>query len=486
LIFFVVRQKEIQRLTKNAKSLGFFGGFDKFISSIDSMKEHGLLTEGDVNFSESRKSWYKVLDAHTLDLLNDDADVFLHQSLSTPCLDVLQSCEGIYITDISGKRYMDFHGNNVHQVGYRNSYVMDKVKQQMDELPFSPRRYTNPIAITFAQKLTSLFPEKLNRVLFAPGGTSSVGMALKLARVITGKQKVVSLTDSFHGASLDAIAVGGEEQFKKYMGNFSLETTNIPQPVTYRNVYGEAEDLLYANALENVIKTDGEIGAFIAETIRNTDVQIPSMAYWKRVREICTQYNVLLILDEIPIAFGRTGTMFAFEHYDIEPDIVCLGKGLGAGIIPIAAIVTKDEYNVAADVSLGHYTHEKSPLGCSAGLAMIEFMEQNNLLDKVKADAIFMRTELNKLKAQYPIIGDVRGIGLLWGIELVKDIVTKEKAVTEAEQVMYECLKNGLSFKVSQGNVLQLCPPLIISREELTAAISIIERALNKIMAVSN
>ncbi len=441
------------------------------------MSETNLLTEGDVNFSDSRKKWYSMLDTKTIDLVNEDADLFLHQSLSTPCLDVLESCEGIYITDVKGKRYMDFHGNNVHQIGYRNQFVIDRVKKQMDVLPFSPRRYANQPAIDFSKKLISYFPKNLNHVLFAPGGTSAVGIALKLARVVTGKHKVVSLTDSFHGASIDAIAAGGEEQFKKYMGSFP-ETINIPQPVNYRTTFDNENDVGYANALEEIVKRDRSIGVFIAETIRNTDVQIPSKSYWKRIREICSAYNVLMVLDEIPIAFGRTGKMFAFEHYDIEPDIVCLGKGLGAGIIPFAAIVCRGDYNIAGDVSLGHYTHEKSPLGSAAGLAMIEYIENENLLGKVSEDEIFVREELSRLKDQFDIIGDVRGIGLLWGIELVKDRITKEKAIKEAEAVMYECLKQGLSFKVSQGNILQLCPPLIIKRRELKEAISIIEAAI--------
>lgn len=448
------------------------------------MSEHYLLTEGDVNFSTARKNWYQVLDSNTMHLLEEDADLFMHQSLSTPCLDVLESCEGIYITDLSGKKYMDFHGNNVHQIGYRNPYVVEKVKQQMDSLPFSPRRFTNRIAIDFAAKLVSLFPENLNRVLFAPGGTSSVGMALKLARVVTGKQKVVSLKDSFHGASLDAIAVGGEDQFKKYMGvAIADEANNISQPNNYRNEHPDGSDLHYADELEKILKADSSIGAFIAETIRNTDVQIPSKAYWKRVRQICDAYQILLILDEIPIAFGRTGKMFAFEHYDIEPDIVCLGKGLGAGIIPIAAIVTKDAFNVAADISLGHYTHEKSPLGCAAGMAMLEFIEQNNLLSKVLKDEIYVREKLSELKARFDLIGDIRGIGLLWGIELVRDRNSKAKAIEEAELVMYECLKNGLSFKVSQGNVLQWCPPLIINQKELERALEILTNAIEKVTA---
>ncbi len=437
-------------------------------------------TEGDINLSDSRKEWYKITaGTDTQQHLEADARYFLHQSMSTPCLDVLASCDGIYITDVAGKSYMDFHGNNVHQVGYRNPYVMDRVKEQMDVLPFSPRRYTNLPAINLAKKLAGLFPGDLNRVLFAPGGTSAVGMALKLARIVTGKYKVISLWDSFHGASIDAIAAGGEQVFRKGLGPLLPGVERIPPPTTYRGILGhDGDDSKYAEYLEYVIEKEGDIGAFIVETIRNTDVQIPSKIYWKKVREICSRHGVLLILDEIPIAFGRTGKMFAFEHYDIEPDIVCLGKGLGAGIMPIAAIVTRDAYNIAAEVSLGHYTHEKSPLGSVAALAMLEYIEKENILQKVNDDAAFMKEQLNILRQKYPLIGDVRGIGLLWGIELVKDRETKEKAIEAAEAVLYECLRKGLSFKVSQGNVLQLSPPLVITRAQLKEAITIVENAI--------
>lgn len=447
------------------------------------MKNSNLLVEGDVNFSESRNQWHKSIeDEDVLKWLERDANSFYHQSLSTPCLNVIESCEGIYFTDISGKKYMDFHGNNVHQIGYRNPFVIKKIKQQLDILPFSPRRYTNKPAIELAEKLSSLLPSDLNRVLFAPGGTSAVGIALKLARIVTGKHKIISLQNSFHGASMDAISAGGEKQFKKGLGPLMPGAEHIPQPVAYRNPFSNnSDDIEYANYLEYKIIKGGDFGAFLIETIRDTDVQIPSKAYWKKVREICTRHHVLLILDEIPIAFGRTGKMFAFEHYGIEPDIICLGKGLGAGIIPIAAMVARNSYNIAGDISLGHYTHEKNPLGCVAALAMLEYIESKQLLEKVKEDEIFMREQLNQLKERYSLIGDIRGIGLLWGIELVKNRMTKEKAIDEAEKVMYECLRNGLSFKVSQGNVLQLCPPLIISREELKEALNIIEKAIESI-----
>ena len=448
------------------------------------MPDSELTKEGDVNFTVHRQQWLKTIADcdDTMQWLEKDAAMFIHQSLSTPCLDVLESCEGIFITDISGRKFMDFHGNNVHQIGYCNPFVIEKVKQQMDKLPFSPRRYANKPAVQLAEKLSALLPAGLNKVLFAPGGTSAVGIALKLARFITGKHKIITLQDSFHGASMDAIAAGGEAQFKIGLGPLMPGVYHIPQPVSYRTVFTtQSDDLGYADILEKMIIENGEIGAVLIETIRNTDVQIPSKAFWKRVEKICHEHQVLLILDEIPIAFGRTGKMFAFEHFGIEPDILCLGKGLGAGIIPIAAIVARNEFDIAAAISLGHYTHEKSPLGAVAALAMLEFIERENLLDKVKEDEIFMREALNHLKEKYPLIGDIRGIGLLWGIELVKDRNTKEKASEAAEKVMYECLKQGLSFKVSQSNVLQLCPPLIITREQLKLAISILDKAIEKI-----
>jgi 4-aminobutyrate aminotransferase len=440
-------------------------------------------TEGDINLSTSREAWYAVItDPETKRYLEEDARYFLHQSLSTPCLDVLESCEGIYLTDIRGKRYMDFHGNNVHQLGYRNTYIINRVKAQMDVLPFSPRRYTNVPAIQLAKKLGALLPGDLKRVLFAPGGSSAISMALKLARIVTGKHKIVSLWDSFHGASLDAIAAGGERDFRKGMGLLAPGVERIPPPMTYRGPFTHSgDDTAYADYLEYVIEKEGDIGAFLIETIRNTDVQIPSQRYWQRVREICTRHKVLLILDEIPIAFGRTGKMFAFEHYGLEPDIVCLGKGLGGGVMPMAGIVTRESFNVAADVSLGHFTFEKSPLGSVAALAMLEYIEENNILEKVRNDETFMREQLQRLQQRFPLIGDVRGIGLLWGIELVTDRTTRQKAIHEAERVMYACLQQGLSFKVSQGNVLQLSPPLIITREELSKALRILEGALETV-----
>ncbi|EKA7411338.1 aspartate aminotransferase family protein [Vibrio parahaemolyticus] len=441
-------------------------------------------SEGDVNTTPARQAWNASMDdERTQALLKRDSEVFLHQAMSTPCLDTLEAAEGIYIQDATGKKYMDFHGNNVHQLGYGHPHVIKRVQEQIAKLPFSPRRFTNETAIECAEKLTQICGGELNRVLFAPGGTSAVGMALKLARHITGNYKVVSLWDSFHGASLDAISVGGEACFRQGMGPLMAGVERIPPAVSYRGAFPvtDGSDVHYADYLEYVIEKEGGVGAFIAEAVRNTDVQVPSKAYWKRIREICDKHNVMLIIDDIPNGMGRSGEWFTYQAYDIEPDILCIGKGLGGGLVPIAAMVTKDKYNTAEQISMGHYTHEKSPIGCAAALATMEAIEQDGLLDKVKADSQFMREKLLEMKAKYPVIGDVRGIGMLWGIELVTDHESKARAYDEAEAVLYQCLNNGVSFKVSQGNVIQLSPPLIITREQLTEALAIFEEAIAKV-----
>ncbi|ENB4341006.1 aspartate aminotransferase family protein [Vibrio parahaemolyticus] len=423
-------------------------------------------SEGDVNTTPARQAWNASMDdERTQALLKRDSEVFLHQAMSTPCLDTLEAAEGIYIQDATGKKYMDFHGNNVHQLGYGHPHVIKRVQEQIAKLPFSPRRFTNETAIECAEKLTQICGGELNRVLFAPGGTSAVGMALKLARHITGNYKVVSLWDSFHGASLDAISVGGEACFRQGMGPLMAGVERIPPAVSYRGAFPVADgsDVHYADYLEYVIEKEGGVGAFIAEAVRNTDVQVPSKAYWKRIREICDKHNVMLIIDDIPNGMGRSGEWFTYQAYDIEPDMLCIGKGLGGGLVPIAAMVTKDKYNTAEQISMGHYTHEKSPIGCAAALATMEAIEQDGLLE---------------MKAKYPVIGDVRGIGMLWGIELVTSHESKARAYDEAEAVLYQCLNNGVSFKVSQGNVIQLSPPLIITREQLTEALAIFEEAI--------
>ena len=441
-----------------------------------------LSAEGDVNLSARRRHWEaQQLSPQTRVLLAEDAKYFLHQSLSTPCLDALALSSGIWLTDVEGRRYMDFHGNSVHQVGHGHPRVVQAVKDALDTLPFSPRRFTNDFAVTLARRLVERAPGNLAKVLFAPGGTSAIGMALKLARVATGRHKTISMWDAFHGASLDAISIGGEALFRRDMGPLLPGTEHV-QPCDPRGCrFGCAGhcNARCADYVDYVLGKEEDVAAVVVETIRSTDVQIPPRAYYEALRSACDRHGALLILDEIPIGLGRTGTMYAFEHYGIVPDMVVLGKGLGGGVFPLAALIAREGLDVAADRALGHYTHEKSSVGCAAALATLDVIDDEQLLARANTLGAHALARLRDMQRRLPLIGDVRGIGLLLAVELV-DPVNGTPARDAAEQVLYDCLAAGLSFKVGQGNVLVLAPPLVIAGHDLDRALDIVETAIAK------
>ena len=430
-----------------------------------------LSAEGDVNLSPRRRRWQEQhVGSAARALLAEDARHFLHQSLSTPCLTALKSASGIWLEDVDGRRVMDFHGNSVHQLGHGHPRVVEAVKRALDELPFSPRRYTNEYAVRLAARLAALAPGDLNKVLFAPGGAEAIGMALKLARLATGRHKTISMWDSFHGASLDAISVGGEALFRSGIGPLLPGTEHV-QPCDPRHCHfgcGGTCNARCAGYVEYVLAKEEDVAAVIVETVRSTDVQAPPPEYYRRLRAACDRHGALLILDEIPVCLGRTGTMFAFEPYGIVPDMVVLGKGLGGGVFPMAALIARAGLDIAGDRALGHYTHEKSPLGCAAALAALDVIEEEKLLERSKALGARALARLRKINS--PAVVEVRGSGLLLAIEL------NDAAL--ADEVLYRCLSRGLSFKVGQGNVLVLAPPLVISEPDLDRALDIVEESL--------
>jgi 4-aminobutyrate aminotransferase len=444
-----------------------------------------LAAEGDVNLSPLRRAWEEEhVGPATRALLERDRDVFLHQSLSTPCFNALASAEGIWLTDVEGRRCMDFHGNNVHQLGHGHPRVIAAMQEALATLPFSPRRYTNEYAVALAERLVALAPDPLAKVLFAPGGTLAIGMALKLARVATGRHKTISLWDSFHGASLDAISIGGEAVFRRGIGPLLPGAEHAPpcDPGDCRFGCGGSCNTRCAEYIGYMLDKETDVAAVIIETVRCTDVQIPPRDYYRIIREACDRHGTLLILDEVPIALGRTGTMFAFEHYGIVPDMVVLGKGLGGGAFPLAALVARGDLDVAATTALGHYTHEKSSVGCAAALATLDTLADEGLFERARALGAVAMDRMRALRARHALVREVRGIGLLLGIELA--LADGKPARQEAERVMYACLAHGLSFKIGQGNVLTLSPPLTITETELHAAFDIIDAALAELGGV--
>ncbi len=437
----------------------------------------GLRSEGESNRSELREAWRKShLSEETLAVLKEDERYFLRQSLSTPCLDVVARCRGSYLETVDGKRILDFHGNSVHQVGYGHPKVVEAVRRQMQALPFCPRRYTNRPAIALAKKLSEIAPGDLDKVLFAPGGAAAIGMALKLARMATGRFKTVSMWDAFHGASMDAISVGGEALFRRDIGPLLPGSEHVPPPDPRHCPFdcGSVCSLKCADYLEYVLEKEGDVGAVVAETVRSTPY-IPPADYWSRIRGACDRHGALLILDEIPNCLGRTGRMFACEHYGIVPDMLVIGKGLGGGIFPLAALISRGDLDIAPDFALGHYTHEKNPVGCAAALAAIEVVESEGLAERAAELGAHAVIRLADLAARHTVIADVRGLGLLLGVEVEAE---GGDSALLAERILYAALEQGLSFKISMGNILTLVPPLTITPEELDSAIDILDAAI--------
>jgi 4-aminobutyrate aminotransferase len=387
-----------------------------------------------------------------------------------------------YLWDRNGKTYLDFHGNSLHQVGYKNPYVMEAVKSQLADLPFIPRRYTAEIAIQAAAALINKTTSKDYRVLFTPSGSAAIGLALKIARKVTGKHKVISLWESFHGAGLDAISVGGEAVFSQDMGPMLPGCIKAIPYNAYRNlIHSDCPETVASfclDYLEYIIRNEGDVGTILLEPIRATDTHIPPVSYFHRLRELCSRKGILLIFDEIPTALGRSGEFYVHQNFGVEPDILVLGKGLGGAAVPQAAILAKTAYDVAPEISLGHYTHEKPAVGCAAILATIRYIDDFQLLENCRLQSAFAKEQAWNLYEKYFCIGDIRIAGLLLSFELVKNRASKEKDDDRAEKIFYHCLERGLSFKLAAGNCITWHPPLIVSQAQMATAFMLLEEAI--------
>lgn len=453
-------------------------------------------SEGDVNHTPRRAQWQvENLDESTRTLLSRDSAVFLHQSVSTPCLSAIKKGQGIWIEDTAGHRYMDFHGNNVHHLGHAHPEVATAIRNQLEDLCFAPRRFASERAVELAEELSKQFQRLTGapgRVLFTTGGSDAVEVAIKLARTATGRFKTLSFWDSFHGAGFGASSVGGESLFRGGpIGPLLPGSEHVAPFGCYRCPYGHSVDergqpdldrcrLACAAMVRYVLEREGDVAAVIAEPARAVPF-VPPPGYWQAVRDACHANGTLLIFDEIPTGLGKTGRFFAAEHDAVAPDIVVLGKALGGGILPIAACVARADLNVAQAYAFGHYTHEKNPVTCAAALATLKVIERDDLVANAARVGAHALDRLHAMRDRFQFIGDVRGRGLLLGLELVQDRETKQADRDRAEAVLYHALSRGLSFKTTMGNVLTLTPPLITTAGEMDAALDILEVCLEAV-----
>lgn len=440
-------------------------------------------TEGESNTSDARRDWLKQsIGPKSAPLLKRDADVFLHQSLSSPCVSTITKAEGIWIEDLDGRRLMDFHGNSVHHIGYGHPKLVAAIKAQLDDLPFAPRRFTNDPAVDLAEKLAEIAPGDLSKCLFTTGGSDANEVALKIARAATGRFKTISFWDAFHGAGMGAASVGGEATFRSHIAGPLLAGTEHVAPFhPTRCPYGhktlEDSAAACANMIDYVLEREGDVSAVIAEAMRAVPV-VPPPGFWKAVRAACDRHGALLILDEIPTGLGKTGKMFCCEHDEIVPDILTVGKALGGGILPIAACIVRPELDVCGDFAIGHYTHEKNPVTARAALTTIQIIQEDGLVDRAAELGHYALERLRNQLTDCPIVGDIRGRGLMFGIEIVDNRTDNTPDTARAEQIYYASLAAGLSFKISQGSVLTLSPPLTIARDDLDLALDIVVAAI--------
>ena len=405
---------------------------------------------------------------------------------------VVESAQGCVIRDVSGKEYLDcFAGISVVNAGHCNPKVIAAVKAQLDKLVHcaSYIYYSQPTG-ELAEKMAQLMPwPALRKSFFCNSGAEGIEGALKAARLFSGKHEVISLQASFHGRTWGTLSITGNQGRKKRGGPYAPGVAFAPAPYVYRSEWPDDPTRcvdFWSRALDEIIRlsTSGDVAAFIAEPVMGEGgIIVPPPDYFREIRKVLDRHGILFICDEVQSGFGRTGRMFAIEHYGVEPDILVTAKGIADGF-PMAAFTTRDD--IAASFKPGDHlsTFGGNPVSCAAAIANIEFMLEERLPQQAREKGEYVMDRLRALQPSLPIIGEVRGLGLMVGIELVLD----EKltpATAEAEAVREHCRERGVLVGVGGifGNVVRVQPPLVITRQQLDQAVDAIAYALEQVQA---
>jgi 4-aminobutyrate aminotransferase/(S)-3-amino-2-methylpropionate transaminase len=402
---------------------------------------------------------------------------------------VIDHASGSTVTDINGREYLDcFAGISVINAGHCNPQVIEAAKKQMDKLIHcsSYIYHVQPVA-DLAERIARIAPRGLTKTFFGNGGAEAIEGALKLARLFTGKHEFIALYGSFHGRSWGALSVTGNQGRKKRGGPYASGVAFAPAPYAYRSQWpDDAEECgsRCAQSIEDVIRfaTSGDVAAFIAEPVMGEGgIIVPPRNYFKEVKKILNQHGILFIADEVQSGFARTGKMFAIEYYGVEPDILVTAKGIADGF-PLSAFTARPEIADAYKPGDHLSTFGGNPVSCAAAIANIDFIEKEKLSARATETGNFAMSKLCDLQKQNPLIGEVRGLGLMIGVELVKD----EKltpATAEAEAVRDSLLRQGVLVGVGgvYGNVVRFQPPLIITRQQIDRAIAAFATALSEV-----
>jgi len=401
----------------------------------------------------------------------------------------IDHASGVQVWDETGREYLDcFSGISVVNAGHNNPKVVAAAKAQMDKLIHcaSYIYHTKPVA-DLAEKFAKIAPRGLTKSFFANSGAEAIEGAMKLARLYSGKHEFIALQTSFHGRTWGTLSITGNQGRKKRGGPYAPGIAFAPAPYVYRSLWPNDPEQCArhcAKCLDDVIRyeTSGDVAAFIAEPVLGEGgIVVPPKNYFREIKKVLDQHGILFIADEVQSGFGRTGKMFAVEHYGVDPDILVTAKGIADGF-PLSAFTTRPE--IAGAYKPGDHlsTFGGNPVACAASLANIEFMLEENLPAKAKETGEYAMKKLRDLQKQNPIIGEVRGLGLMIGVELVRD----EKltpANTEAEATRDSLLKQGVLVGVGgvYGNVVRFQPPLIITKQQIDRAVAAFATALTEV-----
>jgi 4-aminobutyrate aminotransferase / (S)-3-amino-2-methylpropionate transaminase / 5-aminovalerate transaminase len=400
--------------------------------------------------------------------------------------------EGARLIGDDGRSYIDcYAGIAVANAGHGLPAVREAAKAQIDRLihASSYTYYVQPVA-DLAERLAGVTPGQLQKTFFSNSGAEGIEAALRMAKVYTGKREVIALERSFHGRSYGALSITGNYSRKTRGGPYAGGTFFAPTPYPYRSLFGSDPEVVAeksAEALENVIRfhTSGDVAAFIMEPVMGEGGMIvPPASYLPRVKEILDRHNILLIADEVQCGFGRTGKLFAIEHFGVEPDIMVMAKGIADGF-PLAATIARAE--IADSFKPGEHltTFGGNPVSCAAGLANLEYMLAEDVPGQAARKGAHALEKLRELEGQIPSVGEARGLGLMIGVELVTDRKSRKPDAALAKQMRAYCREHGVLIGVGgvDANVVRVHPPLVISDEDLDEALNVIADGLETLTA---
>ena len=403
--------------------------------------------------------------------------------------------EGCYFTDASGKRYLDFSAQLMCvNLGHKNPAVIRAIEEQARQLAYIAPGYATEARAALSRSLLDVLPAGLEKFFFATSGTEANEAAFKIARMYTGKTKIISRYRSYHGSTTASIAATGDprrwamEPGGKAQGFiFAPEVNCYDCPI--HHTYPQCE-IACADYVEHMIENESDVAAFIAEPVVGTNgVLVPPPEYFPKLRQICDRHGVLLIADEVMSGWGRTGEWFAVNHWNVLPDILVTAKGITSAYAPLGLCATTAKIAAHFDdhyFAHGH-TYEAHPLTLAPAVAAIREMQRLDLVKRARDMGAYLGEKLRRLKDAHPCIGDVRGLGLFWGVELVKNRATKRPFNTKTDkiegkplvvdQISAEMMKRGVAVQ-SWISHFVIAPPLIITREEIDRGVAAMDESL--------